>query len=295
MNEDTWATERFPTGEVFLVADGMGGHRTGEVASSLATEGLLSAMRELAVKASPPDALARAFQRANMDVYRQAMRRAESRGMGTTLTSVFLDAQTAIVGHVGDSRAYLIRAGKIEQLTRDHSWVAERVRQGILSPEEAKTHRWRNVITNAMGSFPQLRLDLFGFEVQEGDTLLLCSDGLTNVLTDEALLEIIEGHALDSTDQVAQMMIDMANAGGAPDNVTAVIVRVHKLTPRKRNYALPNLSKDVSTPLPDPDFDVTNTMVLEPGRPRFQLSWNMIIAGAVVLFLLALFAASRLN
>ena len=295
MNEDTWATERFPTGEVFLVADGMGGHRTGEVASSLATEGLLSAMRELAVKASPPDALARAFQRANMDVYRQAMRRAESRGMGTTLTSVFLDAQTAIVGHVGDSRAYLIRAGKIEQLTRDHSWVAERVRQGILSSEEAKTHRWRNVITNAMGSFPQLRLDLFGLEVQEGDTLLLCSDGLTNVLTDAAILEIVESHPHDSAVAVAQRMIDMANAGGAPDNVTAVLVRVQKVTPRKRNYALPNISKDMSATMPDPDFDVTHTMVLESGKPQMQLSWNWIIAGAVLLFVLALFVASRLG
>jgi PPM family protein phosphatase len=263
-NEDTWATESFPIGRLIVVADGMGGHKAGEVASALAANGVVEALRELALKATPPEALARAFQRANLAVYQQASKRSESRGMGTTLTAAFIDGDAAIFAHVGDSRAYLIRGVRIEQVTRDHSWVAERVRQGILTADEAKTHRWRNVITNAIGSFPQLRLDLFGLELREGDTLLLCSDGVSNVLNEEEMLEMIAGAANQDLEKIAQTMIEASNAKGAPDNVTVVLARANKLTPRKRNYRLPVLGSDITSNANDPGEDTTNTMVIEP-------------------------------
>jgi PPM family protein phosphatase len=283
-NEDTWATESFPIGRLIVVADGMGGHKAGEVASALAANGVVEALRELAVKATPPEALARAFQRANLAVYQQASKRSESRGMGTTLTAAFIDGDAAIFAHVGDSRAYLVRGTKIEQLTRDHSWVAERVRQGILTADEAKTHRWRNVITNAIGSFPQLRLDLFGLELRENDTLLLCSDGVSNVLGEEEMLEMIGGAARQDLEKIAQTMIDLANEKGAPDNVTVVLARAHKLTPRKRNYRLPVLGSDITSNANDPGEDTTNTMVIEPSGVSLPTpAWvPYAIAGGVV-------------
>jgi PPM family protein phosphatase len=283
-NEDTWATESFPIGRLIVVADGMGGHKAGEVASSLAANGVVEALRELALKATPPEALARAFQRANLAVYQQASKRSESRGMGTTLTAAFIDGDAAILAHVGDSRAYLVRGIKIEQLTRDHSWVAERVRQGILTADEAKTHRWRNVITNAIGSFPQLRLDLFGLELREGDTILLCSDGVSNVLGEEEMLEMIGGAARSDLEKIAQTMIDAANEKGAPDNVTVVLARAHKLMPRKRNYRLPVLGSDITSNANDPGEDTTNTMVIEPSGVTLPTpAWiPWAIAGGVV-------------
>ncbi|BAW02230.1 protein phosphatase 2C [Thermus thermophilus] len=151
-NEDAVGGEATPWGGVYVVADGMGGHRTGEVASRLAVETVLARLsRE--EPPSPKDLL-EALEEANGRIHREAQR-PENRGMGTTCTVLVLDLPYALVAHVGDSRAYLLREGNLHQLTEDHSWVAERVRQGLLSPEEARTHRWRNVITNALGSFPR--------------------------------------------------------------------------------------------------------------------------------------------
>jgi protein phosphatase len=270
VNEDAWARDRLASGEVLLVADGMGGHRAGEVASALAVDTLLEGLRQLSV--SPPDRLARAFQRANLAVYQQATRRSESRGMGTTLTAVLLDDQYAIVGHVGDSRAYLVRDGALLQLTRDHSWVAERVRQGLLTEAEAREHRWRNIITNALGSQPQLRLDLSGEELREGDALLVCSDGLTGVLTDEVILEVLRAHAFDPAQRAVEALVEAANAAGGPDNVTAVLARVRGLRPRPKAYSLPRLGDDPAPEVRDPHPDATDTMVIEPAR-RPRLEW----------------------
>jgi protein phosphatase len=276
-NEDTWALEHCPGGELMLVADGMGGHRTGEVASGLASSGLVESLREL--DGPPPESLARAFQRANLAVYQQAMRRSESRGMGTTLTAILVDDQYALVGHVGDSRAYLVRDGAIRQVTRDHSWVAERVRQGIITEAEAREHRWRNVITNALGSYPQVRLDLVGVEIRDGDQLVLCSDGLTTVLTDEEILGVLLDHAAEPAERAAQALVDAANAGGGPDNITVVLARVRRVVSRPKRYALPRLEDAAAPVAADPGPDSLSTLVLEPparatrrrGGPLFVL------------------------
>jgi PPM family protein phosphatase len=282
LNEDTWARESLPFGELFLVADGMGGHRTGEVASSMASESLVSAMKELADV--PPQSLPRAMQRSNLNVFQYASRRAESRGMGTTMTAVVVDGNAAVIGHVGDSRAYLIRGSRIEQLTRDHSWVAERVRQGLLSEEEARDHKWRNVITNALGSRPQLRLDLFGFNLLEGDVILVCSDGLSNLVTEQQMLQVTLEHVYDPVEMVTQNLVNLANAAGGHDNITCVVARVKRLMPRSKPYPLPQLPRDESYS-PDLSEDPTSTVIYEGESLRRRQPW-WLIPLVVVLYLL---------
>ncbi len=286
LNEDTWASESLPMGELFLVADGMGGHRTGEVASSMAAESLVQTMREL--PDVPPQSLPRALQRSNLAVFQYASKKAESRGMGTTMTAVMVDGNAAIIGHVGDSRAYLVRSGKILQLTRDHSWVAERVRQGLLTEEEARDHKWRNVITNALGSRPQLRLDLFGLDLRENDILMVCSDGLSNLVLEAEMLQIITENPLDSLDVVAQNLVDAANEAGGLDNITCVMARVRRLAPRSKPYPLPQLPKDEGY-APDLTEDPTSTIIYEgAAQPVAQRPWLLPLA---VMLYIILFAA----
>jgi PPM family protein phosphatase len=291
INEDSILTQHLNQGELVAVADGMGGHRTGEVASSLAVQSLLESLTELG-SSTPPESLARAFQRANLAVFQQAQRRSESRGMGTTLTAILVDDQFAIVGHVGDSRAYLIRDGKLQQLTRDHSWVAERVRQGLISEQEAREHRWRNVITNALGSYPQVRLDLSGIEVRPDDVLLVCSDGLTTVLNEHDLTDLFEAHQNLPLEQLAEILVNTVNEYGAPDNVSVALVRVQSVRSKLKTYLLPRLQEE-NLPSHDPEPDVKGTMILEPVivRPLPQTTpiWQWVVAGVlyVAFFMLA--------
>jgi PPM family protein phosphatase len=281
MNEDHWAHSTLPSGELVMVADGMGGHRTGEVASSLATEALLLGMQEL--PGTPPEALPRAMQRSNFAVYQQSARRAESRGMGTTMTAVLIDGNAAVIGHVGDSRAYLVRGDTITQLTRDHSWVAEKVRQGLITESEARDHKWRNVITNALGSRPQLRLDLFGVDLRDGDLLLLCSDGLSNMLTDEEMLELIRNEASTPLERLSQKMVDAANEAGGPDNISVVLVKVKRAVPRRKQYPLPLLGRDPAPAVEELPMDSKDTFVYDPAMPegasgpRRNQTWMLVV------------------
>jgi PPM family protein phosphatase len=290
MNEDHWAHQTLGVGELLMVADGMGGHRAGEVASSLATAALLSSMQEL--NGTPPETLPRAMQRSNFAVYQQSARRAESRGMGTTMTAVVVDGNAAVVGHVGDSRAYLIRDGAITQLTRDHSWVAEKVRQGLITEAEARDHKWRNVITNALGSRPQLRLDLFGVEIHDGDVLLLCSDGLSNMLSDAEMLRIIEEQSTLPLETVSENLVKAANDLGGPDNISVVLARVRRATPRRKSYPLPTLGRD-PTPAATEDLpiDPKGTYIFEPpvqARARGGQVWLLLVLMALYVVLVGL-------
>lgn len=218
---------------IAMVADGMGGHKSGEVASQKAIEIM---RRELErSRTQPPVTIARAIQMANLDIFDFSAEHPEHAGMGTTCTVLVLDDQVGLVGHVGDSRAYLLRDGQLRQLTLDHSWVADRVRQGILSEEEARQHRWRNVITNTLGSNPQVKLDLLHFKVQPGDTLLVCSDGVSMLLSTEHMTRILQQH---DPAQAAERMLEEANSRGSPDNVTAVVLRVNSVEVRNKKYAL---------------------------------------------------------
>jgi protein phosphatase len=235
VNQDSFHVGQLPNRQVVaIVADGMGGHLTGEVASQKAVDIL---WRELQRgRTHPPAAMARAVQAANLAIYDHAAEHPESKGMGTTLTVIVLDDQVGLIGHVGDSRAYLIRDNGIRQLTLDHSWVADRVRQGLLTEEVARGHRWRNVITNALGSQPQIKLDVMHFDVRPGDLILLCSDGVSMLLPPELMQRIVQ----DSPPATAcRRLLEEANNRGSPDNITAVIVQVNDVQERPKRYALP--------------------------------------------------------
>lgn len=235
VNEDSFHVGELGNRQIAaVVADGMGGHKTGEVASQKAVDIM---RRELERgRSHPPATIARAMQTANLAIYDYAAEHPENLGMGTTCTVVVLDDQVGLVAHVGDSRAYLLRDGELRQLTLDHTWVADRVRQGILSEDEAKQHRWRNVITNALGSNPEIRLELLHFEVRPGDTVLLCSDGVSMLLAPEVLKRLLSEH---SPAEASARMLEEANRRGSPDNVTAVVLRVNDVETRPKKYALP--------------------------------------------------------
>jgi serine/threonine protein phosphatase PrpC len=294
VNEDAWACHAIDGATVLVVADGMGGHQAGEVASALAVETLLQTYRE--TDGPPPKRLTRAFQRANSAVHDQSMHRADARGMGTTLTAAVVDGPNLIVGHAGDSRAYLWREGRLTLLTRDHSWVGERVRDGVLSEEEARRHRWRSVITNALGSFPQARLDLFGIELQPGDEVLLCSDGLNSVLTDEALEDLLSRVSSEPAERVAKELVQAANAGGGPDNITVALLRYRGTDRTLRPYSLPTLDDSPHPRTLEPEPEARTTQVLEPAARRPRISWLMpalMVVGFLAVALLLAYLLAR--
>lgn len=233
-NQDSFFLDTTPTGALALVADGMGGHVSGELASRKARDILAHALKT--GSKYPPLTIAQAVQRANLDIFDHAAAHPADHGMGTTLTLVLIDDHLAFVGHVGDSRAYLIRDGEITQLTRDHSWVADRVRQGLLSGDEARQHQWRNIITNSVGTQPSVRLELSALTLQPGDRILLCTDGLSLLLADDLLLQIVQQTPLD---EVARELIRRADERGSPDNVTALVLEVGEVAPRPKSYTLP--------------------------------------------------------
>jgi len=250
LNQDYFFAGEVPgRGHLAVVADGMGGHTAGEVASRRAVETLVESLRRS--RAQPPVALARAAQAANVEVYNYALENPQNKGMGTTLTAVLIDDQVGLVGHVGDSRAYLVRGSEVTRLTVDHSWVADRVRQGLLSEDEARRHRWRNVITNAIGATPKFRLDVLYFEVRPGDRLVVVSDGVSMLLDEQRVAQVV--NELDP-EAAAERLLDEANERGAPDNVTAVVLRVDEVAARPKRYDLPG------TPLEPSSVDIGETL-----------------------------------
>jgi PPM family protein phosphatase len=215
---------------LFAVADGMGGAQAGELASRIAA----AAFQE-AGGADVLDAQARLrsiIQEANRRIYARASRDPEVSGMGTTVTAALLAGEHVAVGHVGDSRAYRVRDGSLEQLTDDHSLVADLVRSGRLSPEEAELHPQRSVITRALGTDPAVEVDSFSVEARPGDVFLLCSDGLTTMIDDATVLESLSSSADLAT--AARALVSAANRGGGEDNVTVVLFAVSEGEPDER-------------------------------------------------------------
>jgi len=213
-NEDSILVDE--AGGLYAVADGMGGHRAGEVASATAIETLQAAYRG----GRPLD---EAIEEANAAVFSKGADDPALRGMGTTLTAVTLvDRRTALLGHVGDSRAYLLRDGAVTQVTEDHSLVEQLVREGRLSPEEAQSHPQRAIITRALGVDAQVEVDTYRIDLKAGDRLLICSDGLTNMLSDDTIAATLRRHP--DPQQAADTLVDMANQAGGDDNITVVIL-----------------------------------------------------------------------
>lgn len=208
-------------GHLFAVADGMGGHAAGEVASRLGIETVFRAY--YGERRRPPaEALTAAIATANEVICRQAAAASDRTGMGTTLVAALWRNGELLVAHVGDSRAYLFRQGRLERLTRDHSWVAEQVAAGLLSPAEAERHPYRNVITHSLGPNRNPEPDLVRLRTQPGDRLLLCSDGLSNLVGDEEMAALLAAYPLD---QAADRLLGRALERGAPDNVTLILVQ----------------------------------------------------------------------
>ncbi len=212
-NEDAYVLEP----PLFAVADGMGGAQAGEIAAKIAA----SVLRE----SSGEQAVVELIKEANRRVYEAAAEDAARSGMGTTITAAVVENDAVQIGHVGDSRAYRIRGGELEQVTEDHSLVAELVRGGKLSPEEAEVHPQRSVITRTVGTDPDVDVDTFSVDARPGDVFLLCSDGLTTMVDDGSILAIVQKNRT-SLDKAARALVDAANKGGGEDNITIVLFEI---------------------------------------------------------------------
>jgi serine/threonine protein phosphatase PrpC len=221
-NEDAYVCEP----PLFAIADGMGGAQAGEVASGLAAAVLEEATGDVQRNEHGEERLASLIQEANRRVFRRSNEDAATSGMGTTMTVALVDDSdgTIAFGHVGDSRAYRIRGGELEQLTDDHSLVGELVRSGRLSPEEAETHPQRSVITRALGTEPDVDVDTFTTKAEPQDIYVLCSDGLTDMISPHEILAIVERSR--DLDDAARALIEAANAGGGEDNITVVLFEI---------------------------------------------------------------------
>lgn len=233
-NEDSYAIfvpPDLPEGldAILVVADGMGGHQAGEVASSLVVQkfarwfGHEYGPQRIDTQLDLRELLIRIIKEANEDVFTAATSDPHLRGMGTTVIAAAVVRDRLYLGSVGDSRAYLIEDSNIYQLNHDHSWVAEQVRAGRLTKAEAERHPRKNVLTRAVGVLSNVDVETQTFELGVGDSLLLCSDGLSNMVTEPELLQIVR-QASDLSD-AANRLVELANQRGAPDNVTVVIAR----------------------------------------------------------------------
>lgn len=205
---------------LFAVADGMGGHEAGEVASEIA----INTLNELAPRTPDADGLARAVEAANLNVIKAPSQGIGREGMGTTMTAAILDKDRLVIAQVGDSRAYLLHQGVLQQLTRDHSLMADMIEAGQLTEAEARVHPNRSVITRAIGSDPHMQPDIYELNVDTGDRLLLCSDGISAMIEDSLIEEIMckAGNPQQCADELVQAALD---AGGF-DNATAIVVDV---------------------------------------------------------------------
>jgi protein phosphatase len=224
--------------DLFVVADGMGGHAAGEVASRVAVDSinefvtLTGGDDEITWPFGLDDSISydgnrlkTAIRYANRKVLEAMKEQAEYEGMATTVAAVLVEAgTTANLAHVGDSRIYLHRDGEFKQLTADHSWVNEQIQSGVISADQARSHPLRNVVTRALGGKPDLQVDLQSLEMQPGDVLLLCSDGLTTMIPDEDIDKTV-GNGGDDLDKLAQELVDEANERGGEDNITVLLIQ----------------------------------------------------------------------
>jgi protein phosphatase len=213
-NEDAFVCDP----PLFAVTDGMGGARAGQIAAELAA----TTLEEGASGLDGVEALVGAVEEANRRIWERSVSDPATAGMGAVATVAFVQDGTVAIGHVGDSRAYLMRGGGIEQLTKDHSLVAELVESGVLTPEEAEHHPQRSAITRALGTEPAVEVDVFTVAGEPGDVFLLCSDGLSSMVSDEQVAAAVEAADRDP-ERAAEALVRAANARGGEDNITVVV------------------------------------------------------------------------
>ena len=248
-NEDAYVAEP----PLFAIADGMGGAQAGEVASGLAAAVLQEPLED---GVDDEERVAALIQEANRRVFQRSTEDAATSGMGTTMTVALVDSGSGTIafGHVGDSRAYRVRAGELEQLTDDHSLVGELVRSGRLSPEEAEQHPQRSVITRALGTEPDVDVDTFTVDAEPDDVYLLCSDGLTDMVSPREILSVVV-EATGDLDEAARGLVEAANAGGGEDNITVVLFQLDETGDGDDTVRMP-----AAAPEAEPETDDEDTL-----------------------------------
>jgi protein phosphatase len=281
----------------FAIADGMGGARAGEIAAGLAAAAL-----EEGTEPHGPDGIVALIEEANRRIWERSVQDPETAGMGTTLTAALVDevSGTVLIGHVGDSRAYLHRDGSLEQLTTDHSLVVELVESGILTPEEAERHPQRSAITRAVGTEPTVEVDAFTVDAEQGDVYLICSDGLTDMLTADEVEDVI-AKSDDDPSRAAGELVAAANARGGEDNITVVLFElVSDEQAAKLESTSPAVDDGVGTAAQTTDTETVTSAEDEPDQsslrrhgagPGGRAAALLLIAGVVVLGLLLLYIA----
>jgi serine/threonine protein phosphatase PrpC len=243
---------------LFVVADGMGGAQAGEVASRLAVESFRDGLDDTS---DAEGTLARYARAANVSIHELSRANAEQAGMGTTLTAVYVGAEEVAIAHVGDSRAYCLRGGELVRLTDDHSLVDELIRQGKLTAEEAAEHPQRSVITRALGPEAEVEIDTRSYRAREGDVYLLCSDGLTTMVPDARLAEVLLSHP--RLRDAGEALIVAANEAGGRDNITVVLLRVEEV-----RLAVPSHGDGPPTLTGIPALEAERSALAGPRRPR---------------------------
>ena len=230
-NEDSLYAVASESRGLFIVADGMGGHAAGEVASSMAVQIIAEELEPLQSIDEPGavERMALAVRNANRAIYERTISESEKQGMGTTTSILMLSDAGYLIGQVGDSRIYLLRDGQLRQLTKDHSYVQEQVDAGYLTPEQARYHPYSNVITRCVGANESVEPDFFAGPISGGDVFLVASDGLTGMVEDRRLHQLMGSKANPA--RVVDALIAEANGRGGLDNITAILVQVHGVAP----------------------------------------------------------------
>jgi serine/threonine protein phosphatase PrpC len=284
-NEDTFVCEP----PLFAVADGVGGAQAGEIASRLAA----NALEERRADALGEVTLTELLQEANDRIYRHALGDPAAAGMGTVVTALLVDeaSGTISIGHVGDSRAYRLRGESLEQLTPDHSLVGELVRAGRLSTEEAEQHPHRSVITRAVGTEPTVEVETMTIEAEPGDLYLICSDGLTDIVRDTQIVELILA-AERSPDAAAESLVDAANRNGGIDNITVVLFEIVEGEPLPLDGGVTATAPDAQEP--NEDTLEKQVVELQPVLTEVPVRWHgagpggrWLALGAILLALAA--------
>ena len=249
---------------LFVVADGMGGAQAGEVASRLAVESFRGGLPNGG--GDPEQALRALIQQANARIYELSRSNAEQAGMGTTLTALYVGEDDVALAHVGDSRAYCLREGELVRLTDDHSLVDELIRQGRLTPEEAQDHPQRSVITRALGPEPTVEVDTFTHRARPGDVYLVCSDGLTTMVPEEQVGEILVGHPV--LRDAGEALLNAANEAGGRDNITVILFRLEQVSVAGTSADPAGLARDgrARAPGADASSTVQTTTVFSPAE-----------------------------
>ena len=229
-NEDNFVVDANGDRGLFMVADGMGGHAAGEVASEMAVQIVLRELKEIkSIGGTATKAMGNALRNANRAIHDRTITEVDKQGMGTTASVLMLGDSRYLIGQVGDSRIYLLRDGNLQQVTKDHSYVQEQVDLGNLTPEQARYHPYSNVITRCVGASPDVDPDLYAGEARMGDVFLVASDGLTGMVDDRRLAQLLMSRA--EPERKVQSLIAEANGRGGLDNITAIVIQVDETSP----------------------------------------------------------------